>query len=374
MARVKVGFVLLSGRDRPLASTRVSVLNMLPYLAKAGYEPHFVFEPDPPTEKPDLTGVLDRVSRLGLDIVYFQKVSGESAVQAAGELRARGIRTIYGVCDYIDNEMAAATDATVVVTEYLKGLYDPRLQHKIRVVHDGLEKPSARKRHDEEPDRPDDRLKAVLVTSSQLYHLPVIGPLPAFLEVTVVGQYAAALNSVKRAKIALSELQGTGGLRDRLAAARTMLNRRFHTVPWDREGVYDAMAAADVGIIPVHTNFDPLPSSEISRWQVKSENRLTLKMAMGLPVIASPVPAYLPIIEQGRNGFIASSRQEWMDCLQRLRDPVLRREIGERARATVIDRFSQEAQAELLLEALDRVMGAGIEPDHFENTVQSARS
>lgn len=88
---------------------------------------------------------------------------------------------------------------------------------------------------------------------------------------------------------------------------------------------------------------------------MKSENRLTLKMALGLPVIASPVPAYLDIIQQGINGYIARSRAEWLDAIDALRDPGHRREVGAAARSSVLERFSMEAQARKLISVLESV-------------------
>lgn len=124
---------------------------------------------------------------------------------------------------------------------------------------------------------------------------------------------------------------------------------RIQRVAWEADGVYDAMQQADVGIIPVET--DPARGA-LSRWQVKSENRLTMKMAMGLPVIATPIPAYEPVIRQGQNGFLAHNRAEWLSYLSALRDPGLRQSIGQQARQTALAAYSMERQAEKLISVL----------------------
>ena len=51
-------------------------------------------------------------------------------------------------------------------------------------------------------------------------------------------------------------------------------------------------------------------------------------------------------------GFFAATRKEWLDRLEALRDPVLRRRMGERARETVLQRYSMEEQARLLIRIL----------------------
>jgi glycosyltransferase involved in cell wall biosynthesis len=143
----------------------------------------------------------------------------------------------------------------------------------------------------------------------------------------------------------------------RLAYLRFLSNPRIRLVSWDPVTVYEHMKNADIGIIPVDTS--PDIDSELNQpsfWQVKSENRLSMKMCVGLPVIATPIPSYEPLIDQGRNGFLANSLEEWMGCLNTLRNPDLRREIGEQARASVVSRFSMDEQARLLIEVLREVL------------------
>ena len=75
-------------------------------------------------------------------------------------------------------------------------------------------------------------------------------------------------------------------------------------------------------------------------------------MAMGLPVIATPIPAYEPLVKQGQNGFLASDKYEWLQHLSALRDPALRRSIGQQARKSAMAEYSMTRQAEKLLEVL----------------------
>ena len=63
MTPVKIGFVLLSNSQHPIPSTRIAVLNMLPFLRAANFDPHIVFEPEYGTENPDVTD-LGRVHKV----------------------------------------------------------------------------------------------------------------------------------------------------------------------------------------------------------------------------------------------------------------------------------------------------------------------
>ena len=350
----KIGFVLLSNSHNPLPSTRIAVLNMFPFLRAARFDPHIVFEPKQATETPQLPA--DLATRLisdGFRIVYFQKVYGADVENVARTLRASGIRTVYGVCDLVNETMAEITDATVIVTDYLKSLYSPALWPKIHVVHDGIEHPEIfRDAYSEERGSDQRPLRAVLVTSAELDHLPVLNVLPSWLDVSVIGRYPPANQRVRRLREAYWTFDRQRGWRDRIAYLRFLGQKRIHRIAWDPVEVYKHMRRADIGIIPIDTKEHVEPSKREPMWKVKSENRLSMKMSIGLPVIATPIPSYEPIIVQGHNGYLASSRGEWLDYLDALRDPDLRREIGSNARTSVIHRYSMQEQARLLIEVL----------------------
>lgn len=349
----KIGFVLLSSVKNPIPSTRIAVLNMFPFLRAAQFDPHIVFEPTHNTETPDLSGLSAKLQAEEFQIVYFQKVHGDSAVALARELRAYGIKTVFGVCDLVDEAMATATDATITVTEHLKCLYPAPLRKKIFVVHDGIEQPTRHKNdwgiHSGSRTQP---LRAVLVTSVALDRLPVLVNPPSWLRVTIVGRYAATGDRQRRFREARWQFAGQPGWPARLAHLRFLANPRITRQAWTAEHVYTAMEQADIGIIPIETS---TLEGAITGWQVKSENRLTLKMAMGLPVIATPIPAYEPVIEQGQNGFLAGSKAEWLRYLTALRDPTLRQSIGQQARVSALAGYSMERQAARLISALRRL-------------------
>lgn len=373
LPRCKIGFVLLSNSAHPLPSTRITTLNLFPYLRAAGFEPHIVFEPQQATEMPDVSDLAQRLAAEGFDAVFFQKVHGPSVEAQACQLRALGIKTIYGVCDLVNAGMVAATDATVAVTEYLRSLYPVALQTKIRVIHDGIENPQAQKQSwsDHSGSRVR-RLGAVLVTSATLTSLPVLGAPPEWLEVNIVGRYpsqGARLDRLRQARWNFLELPVDA----RLDYARFLMNRRIHLRQWDPQGVYGELQRADIGIIPVDTTAqEPEGDSGVPSWKVKSENRLTMKMAIGLPVIATPIPAYEPVLQHGSNGFFARSQADWQRCLQALRDPDLRREIGARARDSVLPRYSVERQGNELAQVLRELLAGESLPAHSGLEAQPA--
>jgi glycosyltransferase involved in cell wall biosynthesis len=354
---VKIGFVLLSNSQNPIPSTRIAALNMFPFLRASNFEPHIIFEPLQATEVPDLTDLADRLLAENFRIVFFQKVHGTSVEKLAWQLKAAGVKTVYGVCDLVNVSVAEATDATIVVTEYLKSLYPLALHSRIHVVHDGVEHPDLRKTswRDHRGWR-GRRLHAVLVTSAQLDHLPILDFPPEWLEVTIVGHYPPVGRIMERLQQARWTLARNPGAREHLAYLKFLANRRIRCVAWHPNGVYDAMREADIGIIPIERRPEHDSGMMPPSWKVKSENRLTLKMAMGLPVIATPIPAYESVIDQGKNGFLARSRRDWMEFLDALRDPVFRRTVGDQARNSILERYSMQEQARRLLQVLNGLL------------------
>jgi glycosyltransferase involved in cell wall biosynthesis len=348
----RVAFVLASHSRSPLASTRIAVLNMFPALRAAGYEPEIVHEPEQPSVLPAVDGLEQRLVDEGYDIVFLQKVHGPSVERLARRLGELGIATVFGVCDVIEPGMVEATDVTVAVTEYLRSLYPPHLQSKIHVVHDGIENPAVHKLdYGTTPAGERHPLQAVLVTSSLLTDLPVLASPPAWLNVTIVGPYPGPSTPLRRLRDAARQLRDQPSA-NWLPSVGFAMSSRIRCVPWHPVRVYQELQAADVGIIPVDEGAPPHRGETVPAWQVKSENRLTLKMCMGLPVVASPVPSYAPVVDQGVNGFILTSRADWLACLDALREPALRRQIGQRARQAVLERYSQQEQARRLIAAL----------------------
>lgn len=348
----RVGLVLCSSSAQPIPSTRIAVLNMLPFFLSVGLQPRILLEPPQPSETPDLTGVAARAVDAGCEVVLLQKVRGPGAIVLARQLAAAGVLTIYVVCDLVDVPMVEATDATVVVTEYLRSLYPPRLQPRIHVVHDGIERPAPCKTDwGSGTGTRDGPLQAVLVTSANLNRLPVLGHPPAWLKVRIVGRYAHGLRKWRETRWTWAA-QPPG---ERLEYLRFLVDRRIECVPWDRDGVYREMMRADMALIPVETPAAESGAGVPPAWKVKSENRLTMKMSMGLPVIATPIPSYEPVIEHGVNGFFARSTRDWEACLAALRDPACRRDMGLAARASVARKYSMAEQAAKLICVLREV-------------------
>jgi glycosyltransferase involved in cell wall biosynthesis len=352
---IKIGFILLSNSKNPIPSTRIAVLNMLPFLRAANFEPHIVFEPEYGNETPQLDGLMSRIVLEDFQIIYFQKIHGSSAENLAQQLSVLGIKTVYGVCDLVNEAMATATDITLVVTDYLKSLYPQALQAKISVVHDGIEHPEHHKiSHNPMHGSRNKPLHAVLVTSSSLDKLPILNSIPNWLKISIVGRYPPAEQILQSLQAMRWQFLAKPSTALRIEYLQFLAHRRIARIAWHPTQVYKILQQADIGIIPI----DAIATTEQSppAWQIKSENRLTMKMCVGLPVIATPIPAYEPVIRQGKNGFLAHSIREWHDCLDSLRDPLARKNMGELARDSVLIKYSKQEQAKRLIMILNQLL------------------
>lgn len=124
----------------------------------------------------------------------------------------------------------------------------------------------------------------------------------------------------------------------------------MEVLPWSEDTEVHDMQNCDVGIMP-------LSSSE---WENgKCGLKLIQYMASGLPVIASPAGVNSDIVENGRNGFIARNRDEWVTALSILyEDTALRRTMGNAGRIMAEDKFSLRYAGprfkEFIIEALGR--------------------
>jgi glycosyltransferase involved in cell wall biosynthesis len=105
---------------------------------------------------------------------------------------------------------------------------------------------------------------------------------------------------------------------------------------------------------PVDIGIMPLPNDAWSKG--KCGLKALQFMAMGIPTICSPVGVNTEIIQDGENGFIANTEQEWIDQLGRLlRSPTLRAQIGLAGRATVEQKYSAIAQVPRVYEVLESI-------------------
>mgnify|MGYP001289698758 CR=1 FL=1 len=122
----------------------------------------------------------------------------------------------------------------------------------------------------------------------------------------------------------------------------------LESIGWSKDSEVEDLSTIDIGIMP-------LPKDE---W---AKGKCGLKglqyMALGIPTIMSPVGVNSTIIEHGKNGFLASSEEDWVSLLCLLIENVsIRRKLGQSARKTVEVKYSIEANENLYLSAFKELL------------------
>jgi glycosyltransferase involved in cell wall biosynthesis len=118
--------------------------------------------------------------------------------------------------------------------------------------------------------------------------------------------------------------------------------------PWALGREVDLFNTCDVGVYP-------LTDDEWSKG--KCGFKAIEFMACGVPVVAAAVGVNREIIQDGVNGFLASTADEWVHKVGRLlADPALRQSFAAAGRRTVEERYSLAVNAPRLAETLRLVV------------------
>jgi glycosyltransferase involved in cell wall biosynthesis len=119
-------------------------------------------------------------------------------------------------------------------------------------------------------------------------------------------------------------------------------------LPWSSSTEIADLRTVDIGIMPLPEN----------RW---TKGKCGLKalqyMALGVPVVCSPVGVNSEIIQDEKNGFLASTEEEWLERLTRLLHSAdLRSRVGLAGRATVESQYCARVQAPRVYDILRSVV------------------
>ncbi len=121
----------------------------------------------------------------------------------------------------------------------------------------------------------------------------------------------------------------------------------LEVVRWTKEREVEDLQTFDIGVYP-------LP---IDDWVLgKSGLKAIQYMAFGLPIVATEVGTTPLLITNDVNGLLVKTDDEWLSALERLlRDPELRKRLGQAARASAVAHYSTKAIAGDYRRVLDSV-------------------
>jgi glycosyltransferase involved in cell wall biosynthesis len=113
---------------------------------------------------------------------------------------------------------------------------------------------------------------------------------------------------------------------------------------WTKENEIDDLLNFDIGIMPLTDD----------AWaKGKCGFKALQYMALGIPVVTSPVGVNSVIVDQGMNGFLCTTTDEWINSLEKLiNNKSLRENMGASGRKKIIDHYSVASNSSNFLSLL----------------------
>lgn len=162
--------------------------------------------------------------------------------------------------------------------------------------------------------------------------------------VTTIRHFATAIPALKHIKDKFGDK----------VSFKIIGDKNYYCTELDVKG--DAWVAATeiLDLCTIDIGIMPLPNDE---W---AKGKCGLKglqyMALEIPTLMSPVGVNTEIIQDGVNGYLPSTDDEWVAVLTKLvEDKELRERIGKAGRQTVIDQYSVEANKEKYLDNFNQL-------------------
>jgi glycosyltransferase involved in cell wall biosynthesis len=122
-------------------------------------------------------------------------------------------------------------------------------------------------------------------------------------------------------------------------------------VEWSEDTEVESIRSLDIGIMP-------LLESPFAKG--KCGYKLIQYMACGLPVVASPIGINSKLVAHGKNGYLANSKETWIEALSALlSSSELRAKMGADGRRRVEEQYSLAATGPELLRIMASVCMSG---------------
>jgi glycosyltransferase involved in cell wall biosynthesis len=103
-------------------------------------------------------------------------------------------------------------------------------------------------------------------------------------------------------------------------------------VPWNKASEIDDLLKLNIGVMPLTDD----------QWaKGKCGFKALQYMALGIPPLVSPVGVNTHIVQEGVNGFVCDTPNDWQTALEKLlQSHELRTQLGQAARQTIEQRYS----------------------------------
>jgi len=118
--------------------------------------------------------------------------------------------------------------------------------------------------------------------------------------------------------------------------------KSFQYIEWNKDTELQDLYQIDIGLMPLFSD----------EWSNGKCGFKSLQyMSMGIPTIASTVGVNVNIINDGVNGYLSTSQNDWYKCIELLiLNKTLRNRIGNNGRKTVVDSYSVKSNNKNVLQ------------------------
>jgi glycosyltransferase involved in cell wall biosynthesis len=116
-------------------------------------------------------------------------------------------------------------------------------------------------------------------------------------------------------------------------------------LPWRADTEVEDLRKLDVGLAP----------APVTEWNKrKFFMKIVQYMALGIPPVCSPIGSNPEVVDHGRTGFLADTRDEWVSAIERLvTDSGLREEMSAAAATVAHEKYTLQANAEQIVAAFE---------------------
>lgn len=287
-----VRWILSGNKDRP--SSRIHGFNVHEALCKKGVASVIDWHPSKYIKDIPFGSIRSKlyVRLIGKnDIVIIQKAKGKRTVNLLKLLKKRGIYTVYVDCDIPVKEKEASHARHIILTsKYLVERYRERFPEKrIDFIDDASELfISPEKKVNANP------------TKAVWFGFAGTQKWKSYLEL--------------KAKVNIWKRDG-----EISTVLRSVSDSKDADYQWTNDAL-QLISSFDFATIPLFFD-NPMSLG-------KSSNRVVQAMALGMPVLASPLPSYREVIKDGYNGFLCSTDQDWLSAIKKMEDPKTLKEMS----------------------------------------------
>ncbi len=124
--------------------------------------------------------------------------------------------------------------------------------------------------------------------------------------------------------------------------------KKYRFIKWKKETEVTDLLSMHIGLMP-------LADTDIEKG--KCGFKAIQYLSLGIPAVVSPVGANVEVVDDGKNGFVADTEDEWMSAIEKLiKDSELRKKMGAAGRKKIVEKYSVQSSYKQFLSLFDSIV------------------